>query len=185
MPVPTGAILERVDAVLSVLPGVFSTAQWGGRAYKLPGPGGSLKRPKLVAFVVVLKDNACVEVSFKLSKERAAAVVKGSDFIRPNSFSSLGKAGWLEARLTRVRQVAVLRRLLVECRAMYGGQDQAVDHAACGPANPIQGRRETSRAPGRSPTTVSPANPVAARIARVAEAARHELGWSPAGRDDF
>lgn len=185
MPVPIGTILERVDAALSVLPGVYSTAQWGGRAYKLPGPGGSLKRPKLVAFVVVLKDNAGVEVSFKLNKARAAVVVKGSDFIRPNSFGSLGRAGWLEARLTRVRQVATLRPLLVECRAMFGGQDQAVDHAASTPPNTIEGGRESARAPGRSKTTVSPASPVAARIARVVEAARHELGWSPSGRDDF
>ncbi|MCL4211907.1 MAG: hypothetical protein HRU76_10390 [Phycisphaeraceae bacterium] len=182
---PVGPILERLDAALSALPGVFSTAQWGGRAYKLPGPGGSLKKPKLLAFVVVLKGDEGVEISFKLTRERAASVVNASGFIRPNSFGSLGRAGWLEARVTRLRQVETLRPLLTECRAMFGGVEAGSGSTVSVELSGRMAPRGAAKTAGRDRRTPAPANPVAAHIARVVEQARHELGWSPGDRDDF
>ena len=40
MPPEPATVLSRLHDLLSALPDVFSTAQWGGRAYKVPGPGG-------------------------------------------------------------------------------------------------------------------------------------------------
>ena len=44
--IPVEAILESLAAALNAMPDVFSTPQWGGRAYKLPGPGSrGTKKP--------------------------------------------------------------------------------------------------------------------------------------------
>ena len=56
-------LLEDLGAVLNALGGVFSTPQWGGRAYKLPRRGGARERPRLVAFVGPSRDGRAVTVS--------------------------------------------------------------------------------------------------------------------------
>ena len=48
-------LLAEVAKVLNALPGVFSTPQWGGRAYKLPR-GGNSGKPKLLAHVTPVDD---------------------------------------------------------------------------------------------------------------------------------
>ena len=69
-------MLGEVNTILAALPGVFSSAQWGGRAYKLPGPNGSRSRPKLRAFVSPSRDGRAVGVSFKLPPARAANIIE-------------------------------------------------------------------------------------------------------------
>ncbi len=114
-----GAILEDLAVTLSGLSGVFSTPQWGGRAYKLPGPNGNLKKPKLLAFVVLSKDQASISVAFKLSRQRSVEVVERNDWIEPHSFRTLAPAGWVSANITNKRQVATLRKMLSESRELY------------------------------------------------------------------
>ena len=114
-----GAILEDLAVALSGLSGVFSTPQWGGRAYKLPGPNGNLKKPKLLAHVGITKDQSSIYVAFKLSQQLAVEVVEKYDWIEPHSFRTLAPAGWVTASVTTKRQVAILRKLLAESRLLY------------------------------------------------------------------
>ncbi len=152
-------IQASVSSILNELGGVFSTPQWGGRAYKLPGRGGSRTKPKLLAFVATSREADAVTVMFKLEKARAAAVVERYRWIEPHSFRTLAPAGWVTARLTTRRQVATLAKLLPESRSLYGAAEPE---------------------PGRSRN----ADPVVGRIDRVMRAARAE-GWSPPADDDF
>jgi hypothetical protein len=66
-------IQDLIAAALNALPGVFSTVQWGGRAYKV-GPRKP-KAFKLLAHVYLTRDEDAVCVDFKLPKQRAASVV--------------------------------------------------------------------------------------------------------------
>ncbi|MCP3903641.1 MAG: MmcQ/YjbR family DNA-binding protein [Planctomycetes bacterium] len=110
-----GKLLEGLNGRLEELPGVFSTAQWGGRAYKVGNP----KKPKLVAHVVVDRDGRAITVAFKLPKERAEDAVDRHEWVEPSSFGSLGRSGWVSAKLTRKRDLTVLAKLLAESRALY------------------------------------------------------------------
>jgi hypothetical protein len=110
--------MESLGTTLSALPGVFSTVQWGGRAYKLPGPGGNRKKPKLVAHVHPTRDGTGVSVSFKLEKQRAADVVERHAWIEPHSFRTLAPSGWVTAVLTTKRQAKAVEKLLVEARSL-------------------------------------------------------------------
>ncbi len=152
-------IQARVSSILNGLGGVFSTPQWGGRAYKLPGPGGSRSKPKLLAHVTTSREGDAVTASFKLEKARAVEVVERYRWIEPHSFRTLAPAGWVTARVTTRRQVTTLAKLLPESRALYGAAEPE---------------------PGRTGT----ADPVVGRIDRVMRAARAE-GWSPPADDDF
>ncbi len=111
-------LLGEIGAVLNGLPGVFSTVQWGGRAYKVPGPSGRSKA-KLLAFVSTDGTGADVFVSFKLKPPRAREVVDRHDWIEPHSFRTLAPSGWLTARVRTRRQLAILTDLLHESRALY------------------------------------------------------------------
>ena len=152
-------IQARVSSILNGLGGVFSTPQWGGRAYKLPGPGGSRSKPKLLAHVTTSREGDAVTASFKLEKARAVEVVERYRWIEPHSFRTLAPAGWVTARVTTRRQVTTLAKLLPESRALYGAAEPK---------------------PGRTGT----ADPAVGRIDRVMRAARAE-GWSPPVDDDF
>lgn len=162
-----GQLLESIAAALNRLPGVFSTAQWGGRAYKLPGPGGNVKKPKLLAFVSLASDGASVVVTFKLLKPRAAEVISRHDWIAKESFGSLGNAGCVQARLTQQRQLGPLTGLLAESRALY-------------PATTAAEAAEQSD----SGIVKAASSAVARRIARVMQ---QELpdGWSPPRDEEF
>jgi hypothetical protein len=161
-------ILESLAVVLNRLPGVFSTAQWGGRAYKLPGPGGSLKKPKLLAFVSLSRDGASVVLTFKLPKPRAVETIGRHSWIIKESFGSLGAAGWVQAKLTQQRQINVLTGLLAESRALY----------------PVSHAETAVRAEDDAGGAKAGSSAVARRIARVMQQELPE-GWSPPQDRDF
>jgi hypothetical protein len=80
-------LLAELAVLLNGLPGVFSTPQWGGRAYKVPR-GGSGK-PKLLAHVTPADGDDGVTVSFKLQPPEAATQVERHVWIAPHSFRTL------------------------------------------------------------------------------------------------
>jgi hypothetical protein len=161
-------LLGEVNTIAAALPGVFSTAQWGGRAYKLPGPGGDRRRPKLVAFVSPTKDGRAVGVSFKLPPQRAADVIERHAWIEPHSFRTMAPTGWVSAAVSNRRQLKPLARLLDESRSLY-------------PAQELQdsGGGQTETAITRAATDL-----IARRIDRVMKEAKAE-GWSPPVDGDF
>ncbi|MHC4414633.1 MAG: MmcQ/YjbR family DNA-binding protein [Planctomycetota bacterium] len=157
MPNRLQGLLDELSAILNAQPGVFSTPQWGGRAYKLPGPGGRKAKPKLLAFVALAPTANAAEVSFKLPPERAQAVLRQHEWISPHPFRTLAPAGWLVARVSTRRRLATLTKLLKESRALYGSAEDAPRE----PARPVAG-----------------SNAIARRIDRVMRELRAE-GWSP------
>jgi hypothetical protein len=157
-------LLAGVAKILNDLPDVTSAAQWGGRAYKLPGPGGSMKRPKLLAFVSAADDGRTVHVTFKLEKMRAGHVIRAHDWIAREPFGSLGKAGWVLAHLRTRTQLKVLSKLLSESRLL---------HPAHKPPEPMQSvMRDDHR--------TSAQDAVARRIDRVMLELKSN-GWRPSG----
>ena len=157
------AILGDLSRRLNSLPGVFSTPQWGGRAYKVPGPNGNPKKPKLVAFVAMNKARDAIGVQFKLTGPRAEQVVDDHDWISPHSFRTLAPAGWVSARVTGKRQLNVLAKLLAESRALY----PTVPKTQVNPKEQRAGSDAVSR-----------------RIDQVMHEMQAE-GWRPRGDDDF
>jgi hypothetical protein len=113
------ALLEKIAGELSGLPDVFSTVQWGGRAYKLPGVSGSTKKPKLLAHVCLDKSGEAVWVDFKLARERAGQAVAEFSWIKPHSFRTLAPAGWISARVSTRSQCRKLVPLLIESRSLH------------------------------------------------------------------
>jgi hypothetical protein len=134
----------EVATLLGGFPDVFSTVQWGGRAYKLGNP----RKPRLLAFVSS-DDPRRVCVTFKLPRPRAGEVVDRHAWIRPHEFRTLAPAGWVTATASCKRHLQILTGLLSESRALYPVQ-------RTGPRNP--------------PPAAAPApgvHPDAARIDRV------------------
>ena len=105
---------EQLSAILNALPGVFSTPQWGGRAYKVPAKAGSRSKPKLLAFVSLPDSQDAVQVSFKLTPDRAGAMVQRHQWIAPHLFRTLAPAGWVTARVNTKRRLTTLAKLLKE-----------------------------------------------------------------------
>jgi hypothetical protein len=157
-------ILEGVAGTLNALPGVFSTPQWGGRAYKLPGPGGSVKRPKLLAFVCLSKDGSTIIVTFKLDKQRAAQVIATHSWIVRESFGSLGGAGWVRAKVAAAAHVRTLAPLLAESRGLYPAVEPAIVEL--------------------EPAGAAATGELARRIAKVMQLELPD-GWTPPRDDDF
>lgn len=157
------AILRDLSRQLNSLPGVFSTPQWGGRAYKVPGPNGNPDKPKLVAFVAMNKARDAIGVQFKLPRPRAEQVIDGHDWISPHSFRTLAPAGWVSAKVTGKRQLTVLAKLLAESRALY----PTVPKTQVDPKERSTGSDAVSR-----------------RIDQVMGEVQAE-GWRPRGDDDF
>jgi len=153
-----GKLLEGLNGRLEELPGVFSTPQWGGRAYKVGDP----KKPKLVAHVVVAEGGQGISVGFKLPKERAEDVVERHDWIERSSFGSLGRSGWVSARLTRKRDLSVLEKLLAESRSLH----------------PVAMAEPSSTPPRRPGGNSGSASAVARRIDKVMSRERPD-GWEP------
>ena len=135
----------------------------GGRAYKLPGPGGSRRKPKLLAFVTSTKDEKAVSVGFKLPVPRAAEVVERYAWIEPHSFGALGKSGWVAARLSSPRHLKMLSRLLAEARKLHPVQD-------------------VEERPTGTPAAATFSSVTAKHIDRVMREVRAE-GWEPTGGD--
>jgi hypothetical protein len=130
-------IQESLAAALNAMPDVFSTVQWGGRAYKLPRPGSrGRKKPVLLTHIVIPKTRDAVHLGFRLPVPRAKAVVKQHRFIRPSTFGTLGKSGWLEMALTTKSQCKVVIALLKESRGLH-----PVSQADAAPAAPKSARR--------------------------------------------
>lgn len=112
----TTRLLEELAGILNGLPAVFSTPQWGGRAYKVrTGAGGKFK---LLAHVTV--DGTSVHIGFKLPPQRARDAVERYGWIAPSAFRTLAPSGWVSAEVTTRRQLAVLGRLLGESHRLYG-----------------------------------------------------------------
>jgi hypothetical protein len=127
-PVPTrpDQILDTLAAFLNGLDGVFSTPQWGGRAYKVAKPGaagrrgGSEPKGKIVAFLALDGDGKAVQVSFKIPPADAQDACERYDWIGPHSFRTLAPSGWLTATVGSKRQVGILARFLEQSHAMHG-----------------------------------------------------------------
>ncbi len=151
---------EQLSAILNALPDVFSTPQWGGRAYKVPAKAGSRSKPKLLAFVSVPDSQDAVQVSFKLAPDRAGAMVQRHQWIAPHPFRTLAPAGWVTALVSTKRRLTRLANLLKESCLLYG----SVECAAAAPARSLP-------ADGRS-------DPIARHIERVMRELSAE-GWSP------
>jgi predicted DNA-binding protein (MmcQ/YjbR family) len=128
-------LLAEVAKALNALPDVFSTAQWGGRAYKLPRGGSG--RPKLLAHVTPVEDDEGVTVSFKLPPAEAADQVERYDWIAPHSFRTLAPSGWVTAHVRTKRQLGALRKLLVESHALQ--------HTAAAPSRSADSTTEAAR----------------------------------------
>lgn len=160
-------LLNEISEAAAALPGVFSAAQWGGRAFKLPGPGGDRRKPKLVAFVSVAKDRTAVSVSFKLKPERAAGAVSRFSWVEPHGFRTLAPSGWVNAQVTNKRQLGPLTRMLNESRSLYPQAEEP----------PVV---ETTRGGGGGSGTSTTAR----HIDRVMQDAKRE-GWTPPSDDDF
>jgi len=112
------AIQEELAAILNTLAGVFSTPQWGGRAYKVPRPSAAGKA-RMLAFMAITGDADAVQVSFKIPLPDAEAAVEQHDWIAPHSFRTLAPAGWLTATVSTKRHVRALGTLLRRSHAMY------------------------------------------------------------------
>ncbi len=149
-------LLDDLAAVLNDLPSVFSTAQWGGRAYKVGQP----KKPKVLAHVCLSSSGDAVTVSFKLTPTRASDVLQQHEWIAPHSFRTLAPAGWLTATITMKRQVAAVGRLLTESHGLYKIPDQTAG-------------RKPAQTPGRAALT---RNEAANRIDQVMGDLK---GWKP------
>ena len=156
-------IQQSIANALNALPGVFSTVQWGGRAYKLPGPNGNRKKPRLLAHVCLNKPGDAICVDFKLDRERARDVVDQFDWIEPHSFRTLAPSGWISAEVRSMAQCKVIAKLLVECRAQF----------------PVNDPPATATRRGKPEMDT-----VARRIDQVLRQKRAD-GWSPADADDF
>jgi hypothetical protein len=168
MPKSIAAIQELIAGALNALPGVFSTVQWGGRAYKLPGPNGNRKKPRLLAHVWLSDDGDHVGLSFKLQKKRAEEVVDQFGWITPHSFRTLAPSGWITAEVRTKAQCRIIAKLLAECRAQF-------------PVDDVQPQKSAATRRGKPDGEV---DVVTRRIEAVVRQKRAE-GWSPAGREDF
>ncbi|MCZ6734627.1 MAG: hypothetical protein ACE10B_04750 [Phycisphaerales bacterium] len=156
---------EHLSAILNALPGVFSTPQWGGRAYKVLAKAGSRSKPKLLAFVTVADSQDAVQISFKLAPDRARTMVQRHQWIAPHPFRTLAPAGWVTARVSTKRRLTTLAKLLKESRLLYG----SVEGAAAVPTHslPVDERSDS----------------IARHIDRVMCELRSE-GWVPPQPDD-
>jgi predicted DNA-binding protein (MmcQ/YjbR family) len=149
-------LLADLAAVLNGLPAVFSTPQWGGRAYKVRR--GASGKPKLLAFVAPDETADGVTVSFKLKPPEAQEQTERYDWIAPHSFRTLAPSGWLTARVRTKRQLAVLRKLL------------EASHDLQHPPG--------ARSADAAPATRQKRDAAAARIDQVLREAADE-GWTP------
>jgi hypothetical protein len=165
MPRSSEHLLGELHDLIMALPDVFSAVQWGGRAYKLPRPDGSTKKPRLLAFVTLKEQEGSIHVGFKLPLDKAAEAVDRYAWLEPSTFGSHGKSGWVDANITQKRQLKPLGKLIAACRETF---------VVAPPAERSQGDT-----PAASVTTSD-----AGRIDRLLDSIRAD-GWSPPEDDDF
>lgn len=168
-------IQEALASALNALPDVFSTVQWGGRAYKLPGPGSrGKKRPVLLTHVCITRQRDAISLGFRLEKSRARQIIRQHPWIKPHSFGKLKNTGWVEMEVQTMAQCKVVIALLRESRMLH----------------PMPQPPETSGGPRSKPARsrkrgrVDKDDPVARRIDSVLSRKRDE-GWRPAQVDAF
>ncbi len=118
------AILDTLAGVLNAMPGVFSTPQWGGRAYKVAKPDAPRvkgePKGKILAFLAPDRTGKATLVSFKLPPADAERACEQYDWVEPHSFRTLAPSGWVTATVTTKRQVGTLARFLKQSHAMQG-----------------------------------------------------------------
>jgi hypothetical protein len=120
------------------------------------------------------EDAVCL--GFRLEKPRAKAVIKQHDWIRVNSFGSLGKNGWVETDVRTKAQCKVIVALLRESHSL---------HAIAEDVKPTQ--RRAKNASGRrrgKPGSEAADDPVTRRLEAVLRQKREE-GWKPMTADAF
>ena len=122
MPTRPDQILDTLADVLNGMDCVFSTPQWGGRAYKVPKPDGTQgkSKGKIVAFVALDEAGKTVHISFKIPPGDAQDACERYDWIEPHSFRTLAPSGWVTATVATRRQVGTLTRFLKQSHAMLG-----------------------------------------------------------------
>ena len=158
-------VQDLIASELGKLPDVFSTVQWGGRAYKLPGPRGNRKKPKLLAHVCLDQSGETLCVDFKLERSHARQVIEDFGWIKPHSFRTLAPSGWVSAEVRTKSQCKQLIVLLRASRALHPMPETTPD------AEPRNRKRR-----GEEVAVVQ-------RIGAVVRDKRSS-GWSP-DRDDF
>ena len=164
-PVPSrpDQILHTLATVLNGMDGVFSTPQWGGRAYKVARPDGAGTRGrsdpkgKIVAFMALDGAGKLVQVSFKIPPADAQDACEQFDWIQPHSFRTLAPSGWVTATVGSKRHLGTLTRLLEQSYALHGVR-------AAGPTDTAGSSRATDADTGH--------------IDRVMDKVRDD-GWSP------
>jgi len=165
-------IHKTLAAALNALPGVFSTVQWGGRAYKLPGPGSrGRKKPVLLTHVCLAPERDAVCLGFRLEKGRARAVLRQYAWLKPHSFGTLKKCGWIETEVRTKAQCRVVAGLLRESRTLHP-MPTAEDLGKSATAPKAQRSRR------RHKVADAATDPAALRIEAVLRRKRDE-GWAP------
>ncbi len=162
MPIRPAQILDTLATVLNGMDCVFSTPQWGGRAYKVPksdgAQGNSKGKGKIVAFMALDAAGKAAQVSFKIPPADAHDACERYDWIEPHSFRTLAPSGWVTATVATKRQVGTLSRFLKQSHAMH--------------------RVRTATPPAPSAGSSRPADLDAGHIDRVMDSVRDD-GWSP------
>ena len=162
---PIPEIQAALAKALNALPDVFSTVQWGGRAYKLPGPGSrGTRKPVLLAHICIEKDELSISIGFKLEPKRAKAMMRQHKWITPHSFRTLAPSGWIVADVRTMAQCKTVIALLRESRAAHPV------------AEPALSRNATARGGKRASVTGDDSE--AKRIDAVLRRKREE-GWKP------
>lgn len=110
------ALRDEMARIALALPGVFETTLWGRWAYKVPDPKGKSKG-KLLTCLVDGKNHGW-HAQFKLSPERAEAVIAKWKWIEEHPWKTLGPSGWMVARPRDKKQMKVFAELLAESRAL-------------------------------------------------------------------
>lgn len=161
-------IQAALAKALNALPDVFSTVQWGGRAYKLPGPGSrGRKRPVLLTHVCLNKAEDAVCLGFRLEKPRARAVMRQHPWIKPNSFGSLKNTGWVETAVTTKAQCKVIIALLRESRMLHPMPEESLNR----PTKARRGKRAEARGDDEDKGVVRHIDAVVRR--------KRDEGWRP------
>ena len=118
MPTRSDQILDTLAGVLNGMDCVFSTPQWGGRAYKVARPdeaqgkGKGKSKGKIVAFMALDRAGKAVQVSFKIPPADAQDACERYDWIEPHLFRTLAPSGWVTATVATKRQVGTLNGFL-------------------------------------------------------------------------
>ncbi len=110
----------KLHELLESFDGVWSSPQWGGRAYKI----GPQRKPKLFAFVYEDKGRCMVE--FKLPPEAAGQAVQRYRWVVRHPWSNLRRSGWVQVTFQRSAQLGPLGKLLTQTRQLFASTSTPV-----------------------------------------------------------